>query len=730
MDDNLCRCGSHVRIVTAIQQAATAGKARRVMETRELSRRQFVELTGAGLFVFCHAELVRAQEPAQIPGRIATPTDFNAFLKIGEDGRVQCFVGKVELGQGAMTSLAQVLAEELDVALDSVDVVMGDTDLCPYDMGTFGSMTTPLLVPVVRRAGAEARAVLLSMAAERLGVPVDQLRVKNGVITDPANAGASVSYGRLVEGKRIEKHLANIPVKPVTQFQVIGQSPRRKDALEKVTGKAVYAGDQLPAGLLHACVLRPPAHGAKVRSVDTSAAERVPGVRVVKDGDMVAVLHERRDVAADALAKVKAEFDTAPALPDQTTIFEHLLKTAPTPRMVAQSGDLAEGEKLASGIIEQTYLHGYGAHAPIETHTATAVVENGKVTVWASTQAPFPVKDAVARGAGFAADKVRVIARYVGAGFGGKSDGPQAVEAARLAKITGKPVQVVWNRGEEFFYDRFRPAAVIKVRSGMTPAGKITLWDAQIVGSGEREARPFYAIPHQRTTSAGGWQGGNPAGMHPFSVGPWRAPSVNSNTFGRESHIDVMAAKGGFDPLEFRLNNLTDARMRRVLETAAKQFGWKPAKAPSKRGVGVACGIYANACNATMVEVAVQKDGRVQVKRVVIALDVGVVLNPDGMRQQAEGSVMMGLGYALSEEVRFQGGKVLNRNFDDYAIPRFSSLPKIEIVLVDNPQTALGGGEPPIIAMGAALANAIFDATGARLLELPMTPQKVKAALG
>ncbi len=220
--------------------------------------------------------------------------------------------------------------------------------------------------------------------------------------------------------------------------------------------------------------------------------------------------------------------------------------------------------------------------------------------------------------------------------------------------------------------------------------------------------------------------GGNPAGMHPFGVGPWRAPSVNSNTFGRESHIDVMAAQGGFDPLEFRLNNLTHARVRRVLEAAAKRFGWKGGK-----GVGVACGTYSNACNATMAEVAVHPDGRVRVKRVLIALDVGVQLNPDGLRQQAEGSATMGLGYALSEQVRFQGGKVLNQNFDDYPIPRFSWLPEIEVVLVDNPQmTAVGAGEPPIIAMGAALANAVFDATGKRLLELPMTPERVKKALG
>jgi len=699
------------------------------MEIGELSRRDFARLAGAGLFVFFRADPVPAQEPGRIPGRVAAPTDFNAFLRIGEDGRVECLVGKVELGQGAMTSLAQVLAEELDVAFDSVDVVMGDTDLCPYDMGTFGSMTTPFLVPVVRRAGAEARAVLLAMAAERLGVPVERLRVKNGVIADSAQANASVSYGRLVEAKRIERHLANIPVKPVAEFQIIGRSPRRKDALDKVTGKARYAADQLPAGLLHARLLRPPSHGAKCRSVDTSAAELVRGVRVVKDGEMVAVLHERPDVAADALAKVKAEFDSTAALPDEKTIFEHLLKTAPQPRLVAESGDLAEGERLSNGVIERTYLHAYGAHAPIETHSATAVVEDGKVTVWASTQAPFMVKEQVARGAGFPADKVRVISRYVGGGFGGKTEAGQAVEAARLAKITGKPVQVVWNRQEEFFYDHFRPAAVIKVRAGMTAAGKIVLWDARIVGAGDREARPFYVIPHQRTVSAGGWMGGNPAGMHPFEVGPWRAPSVNSNTFARESHIDVMASAGGFDPLAFRLDNLTDERMRRVLEAAAQRFAWKAAKAPSGRGVGVACGIYQNTCNATMAEVAVDKDGRVQVKRVLIALDVGVVLNPEGLRQQAEGAVMMGMGYALSEELRFQGGKVLTGNFDDYELPRFRALPEIDVVLVDNPQTAaLGAGEPPIIGMGAALANAIYDASGARCLELPMTPQRVKAA--
>ncbi len=694
-----------------------------------MKRRDFLGAAGAGLFVFFGTDPAEAQEPGRLPGRQGGPADFNAFLKIGTDGRVTCLAGKVELGQGAMTELAGALAEELDVALDTVDVVMGDTDLCPYDMGTFGSMCTPLLWPAVRRAGAEAKAVLLQMASERLQVPAGQLHVAAGIVSESGKPSNKVTYAQLVDGKRIERHLENMQVK-AGGFQVIGTSLRRKDGPDKVTGRAQYAADMLLPGMLHAAILRPPAHGATVKSADTSAAEKMSGVRVVKDGGMIAVLHERPDVAVDALGKIKADWENPPAGPDDKTIFDHIQKTAPQPRVVGHSGDLAEGERLASSVIEETYWNSYVAHAPIETHSATAQIENGKATVWASSQAPFQVQRAVAAALGLPAEKVRIISRYVGGGFGGKTEADQGVEAARLAKITGKPVQVVYSRQEEFFYDRFRPAAVMKIRAGVA-GSKIVLWDNQIFGAGDREANPFYEIPHKRVTSAGGWMGGNPAGMNPFAVGAWRAPSVNSNTFARESHIDALAAKAGMDPLEFRLNNLTNARVRRVLETAAKQFGWKAGRAHGGRGAGVACGMYSNACNATIAEVAVNRaTGAVEVKRVVMALDEGFVVNPDGMRQQAEGSVIMGLGYSLAEEVRFRNGEVLDTNFDSYRIPRFSWLPKIEIVFVDNPEMpALGGGEPPIIAMGAALANAIFDAVGGRVRQLPMTPERVKEAL-
>jgi isoquinoline 1-oxidoreductase len=700
-----------------------------VIVESEMKRRDFFGVAGAGLFVFFGAEPAEAQEPGRLPGRQGGPLDFNAYLRIGADSRVTCFAGKVELGQGAMTELAGALAEELDVALETVDVVMGDTDLCPYDMGTFGSMCTPLLWPAVRRAGAEARAILLQMASERLRVPADRLSGAAGVISESGKPANALTYGQLVDGRRIERHIADVPVK-TTAFKVIGRLAERKDGLDKVTGKAQYAGDMRLPGMLHAAILRPPAHGARLKSADTSAAEKVAGAQIVKDGGMIAVLHERQDIAVAALGKIKAEWENPPAGPDDKTIFDYIQKMAPQPRVVGQSGDLSEGERLAGSVIEETYLNSYVAHAPIETHAATAEIEDGKVTVWASSQAPFQVQRAVAAALGMAGEKVRIVSRYVGGGFGGKTEADQGVEAARLAKITGKPVQVVYSRREEFFYDRYRPAAVLKIRAGVAD-GKIVLWENHVIGAGDREAMPFYEIPHKSVTSAGGWMGGGSAGMNPLAVGAWRAPSANSITFARESHIDVMAARSGMDPLEFRLNNLTNARMKRVLETAAKQFGWKAGRAPSGRGAGMACGMYSNACNATMAQVSVNRaTGAVEVKRVVMALDEGFVVNPDGMRQQAEGCVMMGLGCALSEEARFRNGEVLDTNFDSYQIPRFSWLPKIEIVLVDNPELpALGGGEPPVIAMGAALANAIFDAVGARVVQLPMTPERVKAAL-
>ena len=696
-----------------------------------IDRRDFFKRLGGGILIFLSLDLLLAQEEGgRFRGRPALPSDFNAFLKIGEDGRVTCYTGKIEMGQGPITSLPQMLAEDLDVPLSSVDIVMGDTSICPWDMGTFGSMTTRNFGPYLRAAAAEARAVLLQLGADFLKVPEAQLVARDGMIVDSKNEKNRVSYAQLAHGQRMERHLKDKAVlKRPAEFRVMGKSQLRRDAHDKVTGKALYAGDVRLSGMLYARLLRPPAHGAKMKSVDTAACKQVPGVQVVQEGDLVAVLHELPDVAETALARAKSDFDVPPTPVDDKTIFEHLLSTAPDPSVRASGGDLAEGKKAATKSFETTYLNSYVAHAAMETHTALAQIEGGKATVWASTQNPFGAQREIAQAIGFPPENVRVITPFVGGGFGGKTQNSQAVEAARLAKATGKPVQVCRTREEEFFYDTFRPAAVVKIRSGIDAAGRIVFWDYDVYYAGERGAAQFYAVPHHRTASAGAaW--GDTRAAHPFATGAWRAPGNNTNTFARESQIEIMAAAAGIDPVEFRLKNLTDAKMIGVLKAAADRFGWTPAKGPSKRGYGVACGIDAGSYVAGIAEVAVDsKKGTVQVKRVACAQDMGIVVNPEGARMQLEGCVTMGLGYALSEEVHFKGGKVLDTNFDTYELPRFSWVPKIESVFIPSDAAPQGGGEPAIILMGAVLANAVFDATGARVLQLPMTPERVLAAL-
>ncbi len=700
-----------------------------ILTDPNLSRREFLKTLGGGIVIFFFVGDISVLE-AQRRGR-GYPEDFNAYLRIGPDGRVSCFTGKIEMGQGIITSLGQMLADELDVPLESVDMVMGDTSQCPWDMGTFGSMSTRFFGPPLRAAGAEARRVLVTLAAKELQVPEDRLVTENGVVFDKTDENRKITYADLAKGKTIARQASDRPtLKAPSQFKVMNKPVLRRDAHEKVTGAAKYAGDIRLPGMLYARLLRPPAHGAKLTSVDTSSAERMEGVTVVHEGDMVAALHKNPDQAGDALARINAEFDVPQATVNDETIFDHLLANADAGRVVAEGGQLDAGQKQSDVVIEQTYLDGYKAHAPLETHTALAQVEGDKATVWISTQTPFPTRDQIARVLGFPPENVRVITPFVGGGFGGKSPGQQAIEAATLAKITGKPVQVAWTREEEFFFDHFRPAAVVKIKSGLTQAGKATLWDYHVYFAGDRGAAQFYDIPNHRTASTGGGFGGG-ATPHPFATGAWRAPANNTNTFARESQIDIMASKAKMDPVAFRLKNLRDERMIRVLKAAVERFGWKPAPSPSGRGLGVACGTDSGTYVAEIAEVEVDKrTGRVRVKRVSCAQDMGLVINPQGATIQMEGCITMGLGYTLTEDIHFRGGMILDRNFDTYELPRFSALPKIETFILDlKDEPAQGGGEPAIIAMGAVVANAIHDATGARLLQLPMTPQRVRKAI-
>ncbi len=694
----------------------------------DMSRRDFLKTIGGGIIILFWVgdDSLLAAEAGR--GR-SYPEDFNAYLKIGSDGKITCFTGKIEMGQGIVTSLSQMLADELDVTLDSVDMVMGDTSVCPWDMGTFGSMSTRFFGPPLRNAGAEARSALIELAAERLGIGPDNLATENGVVFDKNQKDKRVTYAQLAEGKTIARRAKQKPAqKKPSEFKVIGKEVLRRDALDKVTGKAKYAGDIRLPGMVYARLVRPPSHGATLKNVDTSAAEQVEGATVIKDGDIIAVLHKDWDVAGSALERIKADFEEQEQKVDTETIFDYLIANAKQRNVVDKGGDLEAGEKLGEIVVEQTYLNDYVAHAPIETHTALAQVEGNKATVWVSTQGPFTIRDQIAQALSFKPEDVRVITPFVGGGFGGKNPGRQAIEAARLAKLSGKPVQVMWTRQEEFFYDTFRPAAVVKIKSAITKAGKIVLWDYAVYCAGDRGAKHFYDIPNHRTESFGGSGFGGGPSIHPFGTGAWRAPGNNTNTFARECQIDIMASKAGMDPVEFRLANLKDEKMIRVLKTVAEKFGWKGAKSPSGRGLGVACGTDSGTYVATIAEVeADKKSGSVQVKRVVCAQDMGLAINPEGAKIQMEGCITMGLGYALSEGMHFKGGKILDSTFETYELPRFSWLPKIETVLIkDDNSPAQGGGEPAIVCMGAVIANAVYDAIGTRVLRLPLRAERIR----
>ena len=702
----------------------------RETNTPEMKRRSFIKILGGGIFIFFQPwNLIDLSAIPADQARSLTK-DYNAFLRIAEDGTVTCYTGKIEMGQGIITSLAQMMADELNVSLEKVKMVMGDTDLCPYDQGTWGSLTTRSFGPNARAAAAEARAVLIDLASARLGVPASQLEVRDGMVTDIKDPGKSVSYGQLAKGQKLEKFLDAKPSpEDYTKFTYVGRPYKHSDAQLKVTGAAKYTGDLKLPGMLFARILRPPSHGAKLISADVSGAEKIDSVKVVRDGDFIAVVSGNKDKVDEAITKITADYEFSELKVNDKTVKEWMLNAESRSNVVRTDGDLNSGRQQSTKVFEHIYSDPYLAHCPIETHTALAQFEGDKVTVWAATQSPFGLQDGIVRDLGIPREKVRVITPFVGGGFGGKAAYQQGVEAARLAKMTGKPVMVVWTRDEEFFYDTFHSAGVVKIASGIDDSGNITFWDYHVYFSGTRGAEKTYDVPNARTTS----YSENPKAfrVHPFGTGPWRAPNNNTNTFARETQIDIMASAAGMDPLDFRLKNLKDEKMIACWKSVADTFGYKAGKTPSGRGIGIACGTDAGTWVAMIVEVKLDKNtGKVTVVRVACSQDMGLCVNPQGALIQMEGCIAMALGYTFTEELKFEGGNILDRNFDSYEIPRFSWMPETQCVILDRKdQAPQGGGEPAIITVGAAVGNAIFDATGARLFTMPFTRERVLEAL-
>ena len=693
----------------------------------ELERRDFFKLLGGGLVLVFTLDAFASQESgdrqAGESGRRAqnnsTPKEIAGWLHIGEDGSITAFTGKVEFGQNIRTSLSQVVAEELRVPLGSIHLTMGDTDLTPYDMGTFGSRTTPTMAPQLRKASAAAREALIDLAAEEWKVDRAGLTVKDGRVINERSK-QSVDFGKLTKGQKLLKVISdNAPVTPAEQWKVTGKSVNKVDGRDFVIGKHRYTSDTRLPDILFGKVVRPSAFNASLVSVDSSEAEAMPGVKVVRDGSFIGVAAPNAQAAARAASAIKTEWKAEPQ-PSARELFDYLRKqAAPSPQGNVR-GSIADGLAGADKKLEQTYTVAYIAHAPLEPRAAVAEWNKGRLTVWTGTQRPFGVRGELAEAFRIPQERVRVIVPDTGAGYGGKHTGDVAIEAARLAQAAGKPVKLLWTREEEFTWAYFRPGGVIDISSGVRNDGTITAWEFHNYNSGSAGIQHRYDLPNQKIVFH--------QTKSPLRQGSYRGLAATANHFAREVHIDELAHAVKMDPLEFRLKNLKDERMKAVLNAAAKSFGWNKTRKPANTGCGIAAGFekggYVAACAEVLVDPAT---GAVKLVRVVEAFECGAIVNPDQLKNQIEGSIVMAIGGALFEAIDFDNGKIINGRFSRYRLPRFSDVPVIEAVLVDRRDLpSAGAGETPIVGLAPAVGNAIFDATGIRLRSLPMAPNGLK----
>jgi isoquinoline 1-oxidoreductase len=644
------------------------------------------------------------------------------WLHVGPDGQVTIYAGKVEYGQNIRTGLAVEAADELRVPLSAVTVVMGDTDRTPWDMGTFGSQSTARVGLQLRKAAATAREALLELASERLDLPRDDIVLREGSAASNADPGRVFTYGELLTDKTIERRIdEGTSLTQPKEFTVMGADIRRIDAEQRVNGSALYSQDVLRPGMLFGAILRPPSFKAKLVEADTSAAERMPGVvRVVREDDLIAVLAEDDESADRALEAVEATWEGG-GNGSTIDIPRILAETKRDPVTVQEAGDVEDAFRRAEHVLEATYYAPHISTLPMEPRAAVAEWEGDRLTVWAGTQRPFGLRTELAGLFRIPESDVRVISMELGGGFGNKSWYPTGAEAARLARIAGRPVRVAYTRQADAIAGTFRPAALIEVKSGFRSDGTIVAWQCEAIHAGPiaHIAQRGSATPYSADAISVNVYCADTL----VRVGSYRSLGGAVNHFARESHIDEIAAQLGIDPFELRMRNLKERRYRRVFEAAASRFGWQAGVAPNARGVGLSVGEDVGSYVASCVDLAVE--GReVRVRRVVTAIDCGLVVNPEGVRNQVEGSTMMGLGGALYEAIEIGDGNVLNTGLSRYQVPRITDTPEIEVVLAGDPsEPSTGAGEPGLVTVAPAIANAVFDATGQRIRELPIKRQ-------
>jgi CO/xanthine dehydrogenase Mo-binding subunit len=705
------------------------------------------------------------QAQPKLPGSLDKAPYLDAWIGIGGDGAVTVFTGKAELGQGIKTALIQCATEELDIDPNAVTIVTADTERTANEGYTAGSHSMQDSGTAVLHAAAQVRGILIGLAATRLNLPPDQLQAKTGAVV--ANDGRSVAYKDLVTGEALHQiATAQSPLKNVKSFKIIGTPMHRVDIPGKVTGAPMYVQDMRPEGMLHARVVRPPNYGAELVAVDIAAVEKLPGViKVVRDGSFLAVAAQGEFQAIEAmnvLASV-AQWRKIAALPDQSTIHQFLGRLPSQDEVIANKGDPSQ---QGAHLLRATYTRPYLSHGSIGPSCALALWKGDKLTVWTHSQGVYPLRNTLANMLHLKPEQVHCIHTEGSGCYGHNAADDAAADAALIARaVPGRPIRVQWMREQEHGWEPFGSAMASNVSGAIDDQGRIVAWTYDVwsnthstrpggpagnllaaqylaqpfqppppseipmpEGGGDRNAIPIYTIPNERIVD-------HFIPQMPLRVSALRALGAYLNVFAIESFMDELAAAAKIDPVEFRLKHLDDPRARDVVTKAAQEFGWTKGKRPRGEGHGFAFARYKNlaAYCAVAVEASVDREsGAVRLGRVVAAVDSGQAVNPDGIRNQIEGAIVQSASWTLYEEVTFDRSEITSLDWSRYPIMRFPQVPEsVAVHIIDRPgEKFLGTGEAGQGPTAAAIANAIADATGARLRDLPLSTQRIKQAIG
>ncbi|HLI83476.1 MAG TPA: molybdopterin cofactor-binding domain-containing protein [Bryobacteraceae bacterium] len=732
-----------------------------------VSRRDWLK-TGGALVVGFSLGVRAGRAQGAEPAKPLDPKEVDSFLAIHGDGSVTVYCGKVDVGTGLRIAVRQMAAEELGIPVDRIKLVEGDTGLSPDQGGTGGSTGLTRGGSEVRQAAATARQALLRMAAEKLNRPADELTIADGEVR-PISGGAGLTLAALMGERRFDLKVdSKAPLRPAAQYQVIGKPLARPDVPGKCTARGNYIQDFSLAGMLHGRVVRPPAVGAKLLSVDESSIRGIPDVRVVRIENFLGVVSPDEWAAVRAARELKANWSEGESLPGNEEL-ERYLRESPVERDQTAPENVSASVIFAPPIkhLSATYFWPNQSHASLGPSCAIADMRPDGLTVWSSSQGTHGLRISFAKLFSLPAEKVRVIYLEGAGSYGGNGNDDAAADAVLLSKAVGRPVRVQWMRHDEHGWDPKGPQQLLDVKASLSDDGRIIDWNTQMwLPAARPGTRPFLGIdaagiaqPHGQNAGSVSQNGDPPYAVAspavvtvhwiketPLRISNLRAPGKIANVFAVESFTDELAAAAKADPVAFRVRGLeergNDPRALAVVKRAAEMIGWQPRPSPNPKaaeggmlvGRGFAYMRYKQAENyvAMAMEVTVERStGRVAVRRVVCAHDCGLVVNPDALRNQIEGCIVQTLSRTLHEEVKFDRSRVTSLDWASYPILRFPEAPAVEVALLDHPELPLmGAGEAATAPVAAALGNAIFDATGVRLRTVPFTAARVKAALG